>query len=270
MDFQSNEISRDTFPKGIMSKQVKGLKEMYNKAKSRLLYANIARPGSRVADLGCGKGADLLKYQRLEVAHALLVDVAAGNVAFLEDFAQQVGISYPFDAETKDVFDSDFKLPVRLDAVCTFGVLECAPNREGLNLLADKIVASLLPTQGVWLGTAFCPCAPEVTEYAKVDNFSRTHFDFRRNETTTRLLRIDLRRLCDNRGLQLVYISSVAKLLGVSLPQSSGLFSMMVFVFKCCSSAQQGRRGGLRPPSLQPYPPPLPEGLLNTPPPRYL
>lgn len=169
------------------------VKTNYNFGKALVLRRYLRPLQTRLLDLGCGRGTDLLKYKRL-VRSVTLVDKDPEQLALARVFEKQKKVWYPCEYAQVDVFTDQFALHFSnasyYDAVCCFNVLQYAPTAEHLNKLLDNVHA-VLNTHGVLMGVVSCH-DPLSDDYAQIQDKTDSHYTFcRPDKPPERHLRLD-------------------------------------------------------------------------------
>ncbi|GAQ81341.1 mRNA capping enzyme family protein [Klebsormidium nitens] len=139
------------------------LKKLNNWVKSVLIRI-YAQAGDRVLDLACGKGGDLVKWDKARISHYVGVDIAKGSVEDARLRYEGVGsngrgLPYHFSARLlcADCWKVSLEEPLKDDA--PFDIISCqfalhySFSEEARARRALQNVSSLLRPGGVFIGT---------------------------------------------------------------------------------------------------------------------
>jgi mRNA (guanine-N7-)-methyltransferase len=134
-----------------------GMKKFNNYTKS-LLITKFTPKQSRVLDLACGKGGDLLKWKNQRINSLLGLDIAKISVQQAEKRFRDSRFDFNATFDTIDCFSKDFKLYFqknwfRFDVVsCQFAIHYCFETEEKLRIVLETI-ADILEPGGHFIGT---------------------------------------------------------------------------------------------------------------------
>src|SRR5690606_33012402 len=116
------------------------------------------KPGAKVLDLCCGKGGDLLKWKKAEIASATFADISTVSIEQCRERYADLSANFQAQFLAMDCFSSEFQEELHTEKG-TFDVVSCqfayhysfATKASLLNSL--KIVSSLLVKAGTFLIT---------------------------------------------------------------------------------------------------------------------
>lgn len=144
------------------------IKAAYNLGKSLLLASVITEAHSKILDLGCGNGTEMLKFAYHNPQYVIFVDLSPECLSRVKQFAITKNIRYPFGTletnfctdkwseQTVLIPQASVGIPQRVrcsgfDIITSFSTLECCPSLNALHGLCGEVSKALIPG-GFWVG----------------------------------------------------------------------------------------------------------------------